>query len=81
MVKESAQYIEFLFEIGYLKLSSSRKRNCSPVAVVCVRNGVGMSHACLHVLALRDSGGASWHFYGSVSCAHCAAAANTKCLI
>ena len=81
MVKESARYIEFLFEVGYLKLSYSRKRNCSPVSMVRVRNGVGMSQACLHILALRDSGGASWHFCRSVICAYCAAAANTKCLI
>lgn len=81
VVKESARDIDFLFEVGYLKFSSLRKRNCSHAATVCVRNGVGMSQACLHVLALRDSGGASWHFCGLAVCACCAVAANTQCLI
>lgn len=42
------QRLEFLCEVGYLKLSSSR-RNLVPVAVVCVSNGAGMSQACLRV--------------------------------
>lgn len=70
--------IEFLFEVGRLELSSSRKRSRSPAAMVGVETGVEVSQACLQIVVLTDSGGASWRLYRSVICVYCAGAASTE---